>query len=320
MAIYTKLDFAEIENLLRPLQLGRLIAAHGVAAGVENTTYFLQFESADSKSEVSEFVFTIAESLNFSDIQFIAQLTSDLNGAGLPVPSPVNAHFPLSIDGKPALVIPKIAGDHPTSVTPSLCRAMGELLAKVHLVTTASTDVHESHRSLSWVLRTGNTLLPLLNSDQKELLHTQLSELSKFVSANKNMPQAIVHGDLFRDNVLVKGNKIVALIDFFSAGTGYLLFDLAIVVNDWCIDTDCALDTINYRALVEGYQAIRTPQSDEIAHWNYFLRLAALRFWVSRLSEQFLPGSHMPPGRGKDPLPYQSLILHHAKSSLAWVS
>ena len=330
MAVYTQLEFAEIAALVAPLALGRLIAAGGVAAGVENTTYFLEFarrsrDTAPSHSEDTQqkYVLTIAETLSRADLEFIATLTHDLNLRGLPIPAPVfvGASFAgsralLSIRDKPALLVPKIAGAHPQVASPDLCRQVGALLAELHLATLSLGYSHTSHRSLNWVAVTGKTLLPHLDETQHTLLNQELAYLSEFVSANNELPQAIIHGDLFRDNVLIKDGCVTAIIDFFSAGTGYLLLDLAIAVNDWCFDALGHLNLNNYKGLVSAYCSVRKPKSQEIECWGQLLRIAALRFWVSRLSEQLIPGPHTPPGRGKDPEPYHRLLRLHRNTPL----
>lgn len=322
MAVYTQLEFGEIEALIAPLGLGRLIAAHGVAAGVENTTYFLDVASADPNRPQS-YVLTIAEALTRSDLEFVTGLTHYLHNHGLPVPAPLfpGNHFVASsavlcTHDKPALLIPKIADTHPLAPTPNLCGQVGSILAKLHSATLTFECYHESPRSLTWVFDTARAVLPLLSKPDQDLLKQELDSATKFASTNKNLPQAIIHGDLFRDNVLVSNGAVTALIDFFSAGAGYLLLDLAIVVNDWCFDEQGSLNRDNYEALVNSYCAFRKPSRAEVDSWGQILRLAALRFWVSRLNEQLLANTFAPAGRGKSPDLYRQHILMHRNTPL----
>ncbi|MFT3929066.1 MAG: homoserine kinase [Spongiibacteraceae bacterium] len=322
MAVYTQLEFDEIATLIAPMALGRLIRAEGIAAGVENTTYFV--DTQNQHSVIDQYVLTIAETLSRTDLEFIASLMQILSARGLPVPAP--AFFGnvfsardavLLIHGKPVLLVPRVAGTHPISATPALCNQLGETLAKLHLVTLDLHDTHESHRSLQWVETCARNLLPHLNKNDSTLLAEELAHLKDFVGTGTELPQAIIHGDLFRDNVLVEGEHITALIDFFSAGSGYVLLDLAIAVNDWCFDAEDNFDAICYHALISAYRATRQPQPAEVRHWGRLLRIAALRFWVSRLNEQLLAGTHAPPGRGKNPLPYRRLLLRHRRQPMA---
>lgn len=169
-------------------------------------------------------------------------------------------------------------------------------------------------------MATAQRVLPHLTVADQHLLEEEIIRLKQFVNTNTPLPQAIIHGDLFRDNVLAQGKEIKALIDFFSAGTGFLLLDLAIVVNDWCFDPQATLNSFNYNALITCYSDVRTPQTMEIEQWSRFLRIAALRFWVSRLNEQLIAGPNAPLGRGKDPAVYRRLLLLHRDAPLSWPS
>ncbi len=323
MAVYTQLELGEIEALVAPLGLGRLIAAHGVAAGVENTTYTLELVGDHGAKSVDKYVLTIAETLSRKDLEFVASLMHDLSVRNLSVPAPVfcgnrfTAHSAvLSIHEKPALLVPKIVGAHPQVITPHLCQQMGAVLAELHSATLTLGYSHESHRSLAWVTATANKLLPQLARTDRVFLERELKDLAEFVSTNKNLPQAIIHGDLFRDNVLIQDGRISAVIDFFSAGRGYLLFDLAIAANDWCFDEQGNLNANNYNELTKTYCMKRELSAQEIECWNQLLRIAALRFWVSRMNEQLIAGPHVPRGRGKDPAPYRRLVLRHRDAPL----
>lgn len=199
MAVYTKLEFGEIEALLKPLKLGRLVGAQGVAAGVENTTYFIDMAANESDRIIDRYVLTIAETLCHDDLAFIAELMHDLSPHDLPVPKPVQpkdlfAHGDavLTIRGKPAMLVPRIAGTHPQLVTPKLCSQIGSCLAKMHRTALKLEHRHESHRSLNWVSDTGNSLLPHLPENESALLSTELSELTKFVSTNIQDRKSVV--------------------------------------------------------------------------------------------------------------------------------
>src|SRR5690606_24915157 len=108
------------------------------------------------------------------------------------------------------------------------------------------------------------------------------------------LPHGIIHGDLFRDNVFFEGDKLTGVIDFYSAGVGFLLFDLAVVVNDWCRNENNTLDKERTNALLEAYCAKRPWTEQEQLCWPLMLQVTAMRFWLSRL----LAGA----GRTKDSL------------------
>lgn len=316
MAVYTRLSFDEIAILIEPLQLGRLVATEEVSAGVENSTYFLSLVHPAGATE--QFVLTIAETLSTEAIHFVADMLQLLHRHGLPVPAPMRgaSGHGLEAKGKPALLIPRARGAHPHQPTIAQCKTIGAALARLHRVTLDAGLSHRSHRSLDWVLETGHRLLQLPDLPDAALLSTELIALEKLVSAN-NLIEGVIHGDLFRDNTLFEGDRLTAIIDFFSAGTGPLLMDLAIVANDWCRATN-GLDRMMSDQLLYSYCSVRNPAPGETRLWGDLLRIGALRFWVSRLAERWLPDPHLPASRGKDPDEYRDLLLHHRQHPCSW--
>lgn len=323
MAVYTRLEIPELATALAPLRLGRLIAASGVKAGIENTTYFLTFVF-DADAAPKEFVLTIAETVSRSELEFIAALTSRLNGDGVPVPQPVAAFSGeqiVTIRGKPALVVPKVRGRHPNQPTLAQCHAVGRALAQCHLSTQRAGFCHEGHRNLKWVSATGIQLLDLLDHANRMLLNRELLKLSTFIGRHPPLPTAVIHGDLFRDNALFDGDELTAIIDFFSAGTGPLMFDLAVSANDWCLSLEVVDQAERLRSLTDGYQSIRIPTPLERRLWPQVLAIAALRFWVSRLADRLLPSDRSSVHRfDKDPDEYRNLLNRHLRTPLDWLS
>jgi homoserine kinase type II len=145
--------------------------------------------------------------------------------------------------------------------------------------------------------------MPFLAAPQQDLLADEMACQESMPA----LPQGIVHGDLFRDNVLFSGEVISGVLDFYFAGNDDLLFDLAVAANDWCVGRDGDLDTARVQALLGAYHALRPLQDVEAAAWPLMLRRAALRFWLSRLEDFLLPR----PGRQvlvKDPGHFQALL------------
>lgn len=102
-------------------------------------------------------------------------------------------------------------------------------------------------------------------------------------SQHGELPQGAVHGDLFRDNTLFEGDALGGIIDFYNGCTGDLLFDLAIVINDWASNEDGSLNAERYNAILSAYQARRPLTESERTLWPTMLRMTALRYWLSRL-------------------------------------
>jgi homoserine kinase type II len=126
-----------------------------------------------------------------------------------------------------------------------------------------------------------------LNEDEQMLLRQELN----YLEAKKidDLYTSVIHADLFRDNVLFIDNELTGIIDFYYAYNGFSIYDLAVTVNDWCTTGDKNSDKENIIALLLAYQTIRRIDQNERDAWCYFLRLAALRFWLSRLWDKYFP-------------------------------
>ncbi len=325
MAVYTVLSREEIEQLIEPFGIGPLVNYEGVAAGIENTNYFISTDQSTFASElyvepIRHFVLTIFESASEQDLVFYDSLTTLLNLKGLPVPCPLKDADGQALQhyqNKPVMVTPKINGEHPEKPNIGQCKAIGHALANIHLACLESGLSHESIRSLSWLQQTAESLLDKVPSEDRALL-SELGPLLSRINQYNGLPQAVIHGDLFKDNALFDGNQLTGVIDFNSAGNGYLMLDLAIVVNDWCFSENGQLTEEMALQLLEAYQSVRTFTEDERTLWPDFLKLAAFRFWVSRLSNQINPDSEHSSGvlvEQKDPSIYKNILMRHINDS-----
>lgn len=330
MAVYTVLSGEAIARLIEPFDIGPLLDFEGVAAGIENTNYFIRTgppncSSEDHTAPTQEFVLTIFEHINTEQLSFYVELTTLLNHHSLPVPCPIqDIHGAAihSIRGKPVLIVPKLKGAHP-SQTPSieLCANLGATLAQIHVATRAHAFNYSSNRNLSWIKQCADSLRPQLNTDDQSLL-AELPRFHRRTEEHPDLPQGIIHGDLFRDNALVEGHQIRGIIDFNSAGYGYLLMDLAIAANDWCSKAGGQLDPNRLKAMTASYQRIRPITNDEETLWNDFLRIAAMRFWVSRLFSQLKPETNRQTNslvEPKDPQEFKNILKQRINSPQIWV-
>jgi homoserine kinase type II len=141
-------------------------------------------------------------------------------------------------------------------------------------------------RGAAWRAAAAQQVKRFLSAADAALLE---SEVALHAQPPADLPRGVIHGDLFRDNVLMEGDRVGGLIDFYFACTGNLLYDVAITVNDWCMAPEGRLDAERTRAMLSAYHAVRPFTAEEAAAWPEALRLAALRFWISRLYDLHMP-------------------------------
>jgi homoserine kinase type II len=214
---------------------------------------------------------------------------------GIAVPAPqvnVQGEILLSVGGKPAAVVNRLAGSSQLDPSPSHCHAMGASLAQMHLAARSYEHQQPNLRGLAWWNQTVPTILPFLSVAQATTLQHELAFQNHVQSsfAYAALPKGAVHADAFRNNVMFVDNQLSGVFDFYFAGVDTWLFDLGVCLNDWCIDlASGAFDADRLIAMLEGYEEVRPLSGAERALFNPMLRAAALRFWISRLWDFHLP-------------------------------
>lgn len=304
MAVYTTLSESQVNEMLARFQLPSLAHMEGAGDGIENTTYFLTLTNQH------RLVLTVFEMLDAQQLPPYVQLMRHYHLRGLPAPCPLldSAGNALqSLANKPALLFPRASGKHITKPSIQQCASLGKSLAQLHLATIDFPVEIPNPCGLPWAKQTATFLMPHLHPRDRVLLNDQLS-LGQALQS-RPLPRGIIHGDLFKDNVLFEGDDISAIIDFYNAGTDFFLLDLAIVVNDWCFDNATHHDH-HQSALLEAYQSVRPLNESEKLAWQDSLKWAACRFWLSRLNAAFQPGR---PDTAplKNPDQYRDLLLFY---------
>ncbi|MGC2164824.1 MAG: phosphotransferase, partial [Gallionella sp.] len=176
-----------------------------------------------------------------------------------------------------------------SAISPNLqqCTAIGAMLGQMHIAGQSFAQVMPNPRGSHWRNMAAPQVRPFLDSEQASLLNSEV-----VLHADRDLsglPQGLIHADLFHDNVLLDGDRVGGLIDFYFACTDALLYDVAITINDWCMGNDHKLDVGRAKAFLGAYHAVRPLQKAERLAWPLMLRLAALRFWLSRLYDLHLP-------------------------------
>ncbi|MEP7101894.1 MAG: homoserine kinase [Burkholderiales bacterium] len=292
MAVYTEVSFDEAASLVARLGLGELTQLQGIRSGIENTNYF-----ADTPN--GRYVLTLFERLGFEQLPFYLQLMKHLSERGIPVPGPkADARGAIlhTVQGKPAAVVDRLPGRHHLAPDAVHCASLGTMLARMHLAG-ADFAMSQPHlRGLEWWTETVPVVAPFLTPDRRALIESELAFQQQLASsaAHAALPRGAIHADLFRDNVMFDetpwGDALTGLFDFYFAGVDSFGFDIAVCLNDWCIDLASGrLDEGRATALVNAYAAVRPLTGGERRLMPALMRAAALRFWLSRLWDLHLP-------------------------------
>jgi homoserine kinase type II len=296
MAVYTEVSTKEAGVLFRQLKLGGITAMQGCAGGIENTNYFV---STELDGQTAEHVLTLFERLSTEQLPFYLRLMKHLALAGIPVPDPVanrDGDLVHTLKDKPAAIVNRLRGKSELQPTAEHCAALGATLARIHLAGQDFAMTQPNLRGLDWWNETVPVVLPYLDAEQTTLIRTELAYQNHVAasSAYQALPLGAIHADLFRDNVLfetVDGQpSLSGCFDFYFAGVDTWLFDIAVCLNDWCIDDHSGqVDPLRSRSLLTTYESVRALTAAERQLLPAMLRAAALRFWLSRLWDYHLP-------------------------------
>jgi len=287
MSVYTPVTAEELETWLARYAVGTLELLAPIAAGIENTNYFVT-------TTKGRYVLTLYERLPAAELPFYLNLMAHLARAGVACPAPAadrtGALFSM-LNGKPASLVSRVDGAPVLAPGAAHCAAVGAALGRLHVASASYRPRLTNRRGPAWWRQAARAVRPFLDSGRNELLAGEIRFLTGF--GRVRMPRGAIHGDLFCDNVLFVDERVSGIIDFGFAATDFLAYDLAITVNDWCIVREGpdagALVPGLVAALVGAYDEVRPLTADERAQWPALTRAAALRFWLSRLYDLHLP-------------------------------
>ena len=288
MAVYTHLGAEELARLIAQYDVGELVSAKGIAEGVSNSNWLV--ETSGAAGSGTRFILTLYERrIDYADLPFFLGLLDHLAAKGCPVPRTIHdrtgAAFRME-HGKAAALIEFLPGVSPTCPTPAQARAVGEVLARMHL---ASRDF-PLRRANAMDFAASAALLEACGQDRLATIDPALPAMLDHARSAAALdlaalPVSQTHTDLFPDNVLMLGGAVTGLIDFYFACTGPMALDLAVTHAAWCFDAENRFRADCGTALVEGYESVRRLEAAERALLPELAKGACLRFVASRAED-----------------------------------
>jgi homoserine kinase type II len=283
MSVFTKVSEADVSAWLPRFNVGSGVELMPISEGIENTNYFLT-------TTEGEYVLTLYERLPAEDLPFYLNFTSHLSKSGVAVPQPISDRtgslFSM-LNGKPAALTQRVNGRPHLTPTPEHCAILGTELARLHVASQKYRGRLTNKRGPGWMLATYRSVRTVIAAEQATLIADELAY--QRARRETRLPSGAIHADLFRDNVLFNGDTLTGIIDFGFAATDEFAYDLAITVNDWCVEPSGELDATRRDAILGAYAAVRPLSDKEQTAWPALLRAGALRFWLSRLYDLYFP-------------------------------
>ncbi len=305
MSVFTTLTLQEAQALLQDFPIGKITDLKGIAAGITNTNYFVI-------TEKSRYVLTIFEQNKFDDLPYFVDLMTYLEEHNIPCPAPIKDKHGVDlriIKDKPALLISCLKGKDTKTPSAEQCAQVGRVLAQMHIAGQSFTRPSKNQRDVEWRNNIVAKVIGKLSAEDQSILNQALDFQDKLDLTV--LPKGVIHGDLFRDNVLFDGEVLGGFIDFYYACNDVLAYDVAITVNDWCLTEAGDFDEQRLNAFMQAYTDVRPFIDAEKQVWQGLLCIAALRFWLSRLYDWYYPAAGELT-HAKDPNYFKNILLKRA--------
>jgi homoserine kinase type II len=311
MAVYTDVSAEDLSQFLAGYELGELLSYKGIAEGVENSNFLVHTRSG-------HFILTLYEKrVAASDVPFFLALMEHLAARGINCPQPVknrNGEALGQLCGRPAAIVTFLDGMWMRRPDAGHCAGVGEALAHMHR---AGADFPNRRRNTlsveGWrpLFEQAADRADGVQHGLRVAIDRELVQLER--TWPRNLPQGVIHADLFPDNVFFLGDRLSGLIDFYFACTDTLAYDVAICLNAWCFEPDHSYNVTKGRNLLTSYMAVRPLSDAEFEALPLLARGAAMRFLLTRLVDWL----NVPQGalvRPKNPLEYFRKLRFHQKA------
>ncbi len=284
MAVFTKINQQEIEKFINNYDIGILEKYTEIIEGIENTNYKLICDGRP-------YILTIFEKrVKEKDLPFYMHLKLFLNNNNFKCPKPIrnkDEKIINKIKDKNAVIVSFIEGSKIEIPSDKECYEVGKMLGDLHLISKNFEMKKENDLSF---LELKKIFKKSMNAKREEfediynILNIEIDFLEK--SLPKELPSGIIHADLFKDNIFFNKSKITGVIDFYFSCYHYFLYDISIVINDWCFENTGKKFNYNFfNSVIEGYNIFRKFEKKEIDAFNIILRIATIRILITRLHD-----------------------------------
>ncbi len=280
MAVYTDVSDEELEAFIGSYVIGALTSFKGIAEGVENSNYLVHTAGGP-------YILTLYEKrVSPADLPYFLALMEHLAARGITCPLPVHDREGRTLKelaGRPAALITFLEGLWVRRPGIEHCAGLGQALGRFHL---AGQDF-PMRRANSLSLPGWRALFASIGSEADRIKPGLAGVIEKELHHleghwPQDLPQGVIHADLFPDNVFFLGDKVSGLIDFYFACNDTLAYDIAVCLNAWCFETDGSFNVTKARALLQAYEAVRPLTKAELQWLPTLARGAALRFLLTR--------------------------------------
>jgi len=283
MSVYTSVDSEQLDGFLRRYDIGKALAFTPVATGITNSNYMLE-------TDHGRYVLTLYEHHSDDELDYMLRLQRHLAERGVRCSQPVadrRGDFFSSLNQRPAAIIIRIEGEVRNPPTEEQCALIGAELARFHLAGSDFDQVRDNPRGLDWMVAVRDMLIEYLGEEDQQAIESSL--VAAQTIDLEALPRGAIHADLFHDNALFDGAELGGILDFDYACNDVFVFDIAVLLNDWCIDAQLRLVGNRVNTVLEAYCKHRSLTGIEVEALPLMLRLAALRFWLSRLYDKAFP-------------------------------
>ena len=303
MSVYTILKNKDVENILNEYDIGSLKSFKGISDGITNTNYYLN-------TSQGKYVLTIFEDIKRSKVIKYLKLMNFFSKQGLCSPEIMitrKNEILTDTKNKPCSIMQKLNGKTVEKTNVSMCKSLGTMVGKFHVASSNFETKIVNSRDNKWVESSINKIKNHVTSDQLNILQRSSKVFKRLF--NSKLPVGVIHSDLFRDNVLADKNKITGIIDYYYSFNGPLIYELAVVINDWCINKNGSVNSNKLDSFLDSYNSIRRISTRETKQLNNAMISAALRFYLSRLVDMIFPKvgeiTHI-----KDPSVFEKILIN----------